>query len=319
MNFQQLKIIRESARCNYNLTEVSNMLFTSQSGVSRHIRELEDELGVEIFIRRGKRLLGLTEPGKELLAVAERILNEAQNIRRLADIFSKEDAGVLTIATTHTQARYSLPKVIKAFRAIYPGVRLELQQGSPQEVLAMLLGGQADIGIASEKLINDPAVTSFPYYRWHHAIVVPNEHPLVNQQPVTLQQLSEQSLVTYRQGITGRSRIDEAFSRAALNPDIVLSAQDSDVIKTYVELGLGVGIVADKAYEAERDNALTLLNAEHLFEANTVWLGLKRAQLQRNYVWRLIELCNPRLSVSEIKEKVFAQPHESEVVIDYQI
>lgn len=319
MNFQQLKIIRESARCNYNLTEVSNMLFTSQSGVSRHIRELEDELGVEIFIRRGKRLLGLTEPGKELLAVAERILNEAQNIRRLADIFSKEDAGVLTIATTHTQARYSLPKVIKAFRAIYPGVRLELQQGSPQEVLAMLLGGQADIGIASEKLINDPAVASFPYYRWHHAIVVPNDHPLVNQQPITLQQLSEQSLVTYRQGITGRSRIDEAFSRAALNPDIVLSAQDSDVIKTYVELGLGVGIVADKAYEAERDNALTLLNAEHLFEANTVWLGLKRAQLQRNYVWRFIELCNPRLSVSEIKEKVFAQPQESEVVIDYQI
>jgi LysR family cys regulon transcriptional activator len=319
VNFQQLKIIRESARCNYNLTEVSNMLFTSQSGVSRHIRELEDELGVEIFIRRGKRLLGLTEPGKELLAVAERILNEAQNIRRLADIFSKEDAGVLTIATTHTQARYSLPKVIKAFRAIYPGVRLELQQGSPQEVLAMLLGGQADIGIASEKLINDPAVASFPYYRWHHAIVVPDGHPLINQQPVTLQQLSEHALITYRQGITGRSRIDEAFSRAALNADVVLSAQDSDVVKTYVELGLGVGIVADKAFEAERDSGLTLLNAEHLFEANTVWLGLKRAQLQRNYVWRFIELCNPRLSVSEIKEKVFAQPQESEVVIDYQI
>ncbi|MGV8925837.1 MAG: HTH-type transcriptional regulator Cbl [Ewingella sp.] len=319
MNFQQLKIIRESARCNYNLTEVSNMLFTSQSGVSRHIRELEDELGMEIFIRRGKRLLGLTEPGKELLAVAERILNEAQNIRRLADIFSKEDAGVLTIATTHTQARYSLPKIIKAFRVLYPAVRLELQQGSPQEVLAMLLGGQADIGIASEKLINDPGVAAFPYYRWHHAIVVPNGHPLVNQHPVTLQQLSEQSLVTYRQGITGRSRIDEAFTRAALNPDIVLSAQDSDVIKTYVELGLGVGIVADKAYQSQRDGALTLLNAEHLFDANTVWLGLKRAQLQRNYVWRFIELCNPRLSVTEIKEKVFAQPQGSEVVIDYQI
>ncbi|GAB2954579.1 HTH-type transcriptional regulator Cbl [Hafnia psychrotolerans] len=319
MNFQQLKIIRESARCNYNLTEVSNMLFTSQSGVSRHIRELEDELGMEIFIRRGKRLLGLTEPGKALLVVAERILNEAQNIRRLADIFSKEDAGVLTIATTHTQACYSLPNVIKAFRALYPGVRLELQQGSPQEVLAMLLGGQADIGIASEQLINDPAVTAFPYYRWHHAIVVPIGHSLANQQPVTLQKLSEQSLVTYRQGITGRSRIDEAFSRAALNPDIVLSAQDSDVIKTYVELGLGVGIVADKAYHSERDSGLTLLNAEHLFETNTVWLGLKRAQLQRNYVWRFIELCNPGLSVSEIKEKVFAQPQGSEVVIDYQI
>jgi len=319
VNFQQLKIIRESARCNYNLTEVSNILFTSQSGVSRHIRELEDELGVEIFIRRGKRLLGLTEPGKELLAVAERILNEAQNIRRLADVFSKEDAGVLTIATTHTQARYSLPKVIKAFRAIYPGVRLELQQGSPQEVLAMLLGGQADIGIASERLINDPAVAAFPYYRWHHSVVVPNDHPLINQQPLTLQPLSEQPLITYRQGITGRSRLDEAFTRAGLNPDIVLSAQDSDVIKTYVELGLGVGIVADKAFEVERDSGLTLINAEHLFEANTVWLGLKRAQLQRNYVWRFIELCNPRLSVNEIKEKAFAQPQEEEVVIDYQI
>jgi LysR family cys regulon transcriptional activator len=241
VNFQQLKIIRESARCNYNLTEVSNMLFTSQSGVSRHIRELEDELGVEIFIRRGKRLLGLTEPGKELLSVAERILNEAQNIRRLADIFSKEDAGVLTIATTHTQARYSLPRVIKAFRSVYPAVRLELHQGSPQEVLAMLLSGQADVAIASEKLINDPSVASFPYYRWHHAILVPDGHPLLDQQPVTLQQLAEYSLVTYRQGITGRSRIDSAFEQHGLNPDIVLSAQDSDVIKTYVELGLGVG------------------------------------------------------------------------------
>jgi len=317
VNFQQLKIIRESARCNYNLTEVSNMLFTSQSGVSRHIRELEDELGVEIFIRRGKRLLGLTEPGKELLAVAERILNEAQNIRRLADVFSKEDAGVLTIATTHTQARYSLPKVIKAFRAIYPGVRLELHQGSPQEVLAMLLSGQADVAIASEKLMNDPAVASFPYYRWHHAIVVPQGHPLTLQHPVTLQHLSEQPLITYRQGITGRSRLDEAFSRAALTADIVLSAQDSDVIKTYVELGLGVGILADKAFEAARDTGLQLINAEHLFEANTVWLGLKKSQLQRNYVWRFIELCNPGLSVNEIKEKVFTTGGEP--VIDYQI
>jgi LysR family cys regulon transcriptional activator len=320
VNFQQLKIIRESARCNYNLTEVSNMLFTSQSGVSRHIRELEDELGVEIFIRRGKRLLGLTEPGKELLSVAERILNEAQNIRRLADIFSKEDAGVLTIATTHTQARYSLPRVIKAFRSVYPAVRLELHQGSPLVVLAMLLSGQADVAIASEKLINDPSVASFPYYRWHHAILVPDGHPLLDQQPVTLQQLAEYSLVTYRQGITGRSRIDSAFEQHGLNPDIVLSAQDSDVIKTYVELGLGVGILADKAFDADRDRGLQLINAEHLFEANTVWLGLKRSQLQRNYVWRFIELCNQSLSINEIKEKVFKQPqNDSDVVIDYQI
>ena len=176
------------------------MLFTSQSGVSRHIRELEDELGVEIFIRRGKRLLGLTEPGKELLAVAERILNEAQNIRRLADVFSKEDAGVLTIATTHTQARYSLPKVIKAFRAIYPGVGWSCS-GLSKRMLAMLLSGQADVAIASEKLMNDTSVAAFPYYRWPHAIVVPQGHPLTLQHPVTLQHLSEQPLITYRQGL----------------------------------------------------------------------------------------------------------------------
>ena len=317
MNFQQLKIIREAARCEFNLTEVANTLFTSQSGVSRHIRDLEDELGVEIFIRRGKRLLGMTEPGKALLTIAERILDEAGKVRRLADVFTNETSGILTIATTHTQARYSLPKVIKAFRAIYPGVRLELHQGSPQEVLAMLLSGQADVAIASEKLMNDPAVAAFPYYRWHHAIVVPQGHPLTLQHPVTLQHLSEQPLITYRQGITGRSRLDEAFSRAALTADIVLSAQDSDVIKTYVELGLGVGILADKAFEAARDTGLQLINAEHLFEANTVWLGLKKSQLQRNYVWRFIELCNPGLSVNEIKEKVFTTGGEP--VIDYQI
>ncbi len=162
MNFQQLKIIRESARCNYNLTEVANTLFTSQSGVSRHIRELEEELGIEIFIRRGKRLLGMTEPGKELLVVAERILNDANNIRRLADVFSSNDSGQLHIATTHTQARYSLPGVIKEFRALYPRVRVVLNQGSPEEIVSMLAAGEADIGIASERLMSDESLAAFP-------------------------------------------------------------------------------------------------------------------------------------------------------------
>ncbi|MEI7369202.1 HTH-type transcriptional regulator Cbl [Pectobacterium colocasium] len=317
MNFQQLKIIRESARCNYNLTEVANTLFTSQSGVSRHIRELEEELGIEIFIRRGKRLLGMTEPGKELLVVAERILNDASNIRRLANVFTNNDTGQLVIATTHTQARYSLPPVIKAFRSLYPQVRLVLNQGTPDEIVAMLHSGEADIGIASEQLINDPSLAAFSYYRWHHSVIVPEDHPLTQERVITLEMLNAEPLITYRQGITGRSRLDRAFQAVGMSPDITLSAQDSDVIKTYVELGLGVGIVADMSYDPARDTGLVRLNAEHLFEANTVWLGLKKGQLQRNYAWKFIQLCNTELSLDDIKDKVFSD--NDEAVIDYQI
>jgi len=314
MNFQQLKIIREAARQDYNLTEVANMLFTSQSGVSRHIRELEEELGIEIFIRRGKRLLGMTEPGKALLVIAERILNEASSVRRLADLFTNEDSGVLTIATTHTQARYSLPVVIKAFRNLFPEVRLELIQGTPQEIETLLHSGAADIGIASERLSTDPSMVAYPWFRWHHSLLVPQGHPLIQSNPLTLDDISRWPLITYRQGITGRSRIDEAFARRGLTPDIVLSAQDSDVVKTYVELGLGIGLVADQA--CGEGGELVRLNTQHLFDANTVWLGIRRGQLQRNYVWRFIELCNPALSVDEIK-RLAMEPEDS--AIDYQI
>lgn len=315
MNFQQLKIIREAARQDYNLTEVANMLYTSQSGVSRHIRELEEELGIEIFIRRGKRLLGMTEPGKALLSIAERILNEASNVRRLADLFTNDASGVLTIATTHTQARYSLPPVIKAFRELFSDVRVELVQGTPQEIEALLHNGGADIGIASERLSNDPTLAAFPV-------------PLASQPagaegssfdacfPLTLEAIARWPLITYRRGITGRSRIDEAFNRKGLMPDIVLSAQDSDVIKTYVELGLGVGLVAEQSGDAREADTFTRLDTRHLFDANTVWLGLKRGQLQRNYVWRFIELCNAGLSLDEIKRQAM-EPEEA--AIDYQI
>ncbi|AJB71544.1 HTH-type transcriptional regulator Cbl [Enterobacter hormaechei] len=316
MNFQQLKIIREAARRDYNLTEVANMLYTSQSGVSRHIRELEEELGIEIFIRRGKRLLGMTEPGKALLTIAERILNEASNVRRLADLFTNDASGVLTIATTHTQARYSLPRVIKAFREIFPDVRLELIQGTPQEIEVLLHNGGADIGIASERLSNDPLLVAFPWFRWHHSLLLPADHPLNQVSPLTLEEIVKWPLITYRQGITGRSRIDEAFKRKGLTPDVVLSAQDSDVIKTYVELGLGIGLVAEQSGGEYEAGNLVRLDTRHLFDANTVWLGLKRGQLQRNYVWRFIELCNAGLSVDEIKRQVM-EPEE--VAIDYQI
>ncbi|MDU4432883.1 MAG: HTH-type transcriptional regulator Cbl [Pluralibacter gergoviae] len=316
MNFQQLKIIREAARQDYNLTEVANMLYTSQSGVSRHIRELEEELGIEIFIRRGKRLLGMTEPGKALLVIAERILNEAGNVRRLADLFTNDASGVLTIATTHTQARYSLPPVIKAFRELFRDVRLELIQGTPQEIEALLHNGGADIGIASERLSNDPSLAAFPWFRWHHSLLVPEGHPLTRAAPLTLEAIAKWPLITYRQGITGRSRIDEAFSRKGLEPDVVLSAQDSDVIKTYVELGLGIGLVAEQSTGEQENGRLVRLDTRHLFDASTVWLGLKRGQLQRNYVWQFIELCNAGLSLAEIKRQAM---EPDEVVIDYQI
>ncbi|TNV13118.1 HTH-type transcriptional regulator Cbl [Buttiauxella sp. B2] len=314
MNFQQLKIIREAARRDYNLTEVANMLFTSQSGVSRHIRELEEELGIEIFIRRGKRLLGMTEPGKALLVIAERILNEASNVRRLADVFTNDASGVLTIATTHTQARYSLPTVIKSFRALFPEVRLELIQGTPQEIETLLHNGTADIGIASERLSTDPSVVAYPWFRWYHTLLVPRDHPLIYANPLTLDEISRWPIITYRQGITGRARIDEAFSRRGLTPDIVLSAQDSDVVKTYVELGLGIGLVAFQASGDEGE--LVRIDTRHLFDANTVWLGLKKGQLQRNYVWRFIELCNPELSVADIKRLAL---ESEETALDYQI
>ncbi|MBJ3814722.1 HTH-type transcriptional regulator Cbl [Shimwellia pseudoproteus] len=316
MNFQQLKIIREAARRDYNLTDVAGMLYTSQSGVSRHIRELEEELGIEIFIRRGKRLLGMTEPGKALLVIAERILNEASNVRRLAEVFTDDASGVLTIATTHTQARYSLPSVIKTFRERFPDVRLELIQGTPQEIETLLHNGGADVGIATERLNNDSLLVAYPWFRWYHTLLVPAGHPLVNQSPLSLEQIAQWPLITYRQGITGRGRIDDAFQRRGLSPDVVLSAQDSDVIKTYVELGLGIGLVAEQAGGEEKNQHLVQLDTRHLFEANTVWLGIKRGQLQRNYVWHFIELCNEALSLEEIKRQAL-EPEE--LSIDYQI
>ncbi len=311
LNFQQLKIIREAARSHFNLTEVANVLYTSQSGVSRHIKELEDELGVELFIRRGKRLLGMTEPGKAFLTMAERILNEAANIRRLADNFANSDNGRLHVATTHTQARYALPGIIKEFRTHYPQVQLVLHQGSPSEIVSMLLNGETDIGLASELLSGNEGIASFPYYSWHHTILVPRGHPLAELPEIKLDDLSAWPLVTYQTGLTGRAKVDAAFAQVGITPDIVLSAQDSDVIKTYVELGMGVGILADMAIDSVKDSNLIRLNAEHLFSANTVWFGLKKSKLQPNFAWRFLQLCNPSLSISDIQQQVFASDEEN--------
>jgi len=301
MNFQQLRIIRETVRQEFNLTEVANALYTSQSGVSKHIKDLEDELGIEIFVRRGKRLLGLTEPGKDLVGVVERILLDTQNLRRIADQFASRETGHFVVATTHTQARYALPTIIKWFKADYPKVHLTLLQGSPGEIADLLVSGRADVGIATESLDTVPELASFPFYSWHHAIIVPHGHPLLAAGGITLETLGDYPLITYHEGFTGRTKIDQAFSDAGVVPDIVLSAIDADVIKTYVGLGLGVGIVASVAYDAEQDRNLALIPVPDLFPANTTRLAARRGIYLRSYAHAFIEKVCPDLGEETIK------------------
>lgn len=301
MNFQQLRIIRETVRQNFNLTEVANALFTSQSGVSKHIKDLEDELGVELFVRKGKRLLGLTEPGQELVGIVERILLDTQNIKKLGEQFSNKDKGQLSVATTHTQARYALPKVVTEFKKEFPKVNLVLHEASPTEIVAMLLSGQADIGIATEALQDSDELSTFPYYSWHHGVVVPAGHPLESERKLTLEAIAEFPLITYQQGFTGRGRIDEAFAKATIEPEIVMAALDADVIKTYVELGLGIGIIASMAFEPGHDPHLRLLDAKHLFEKNTSRIAVRRGTYLRGYAHRFVQLCSPVLTESAIR------------------
>jgi LysR family cys regulon transcriptional activator len=301
MNFQQLRIVRETVRQNFNLTEVANALFTSQSGVSKHIKDLEDELGIELFVRKGKRLLGLTEPGRELVAIVERMLLDARNIKRLAEQFSQRDQGQLVVATTHTQARYALPPVVTQFKRAFPRVHLVLHQAGPGEIVSMLLDGQADIGVATEALAEVPELVSFPYYQWHHAVIVPAGHPLEAVSPLTLEAVAEYPLVTYHEGFTGRARIDAAFAAAGAAPDIVMSALDADVIKTYVELGLGIGIVASMAWHPERDAGLRLLDSAHLFAANTARIAVRKGRYLRDFAYRFTELCSPQLNEAGVR------------------
>lgn len=301
MNFQQLRIIREAVRCNFNLTEVGNALFTSQSGVSKHIKDLEDELGVELFVRKGKRLMGLTEPGRDLIQHVNRILLDANNIKSLAEQYSKRDEGHLSVVTTHTQARYALPRVITEFKKNYPKVHLKLDQASPDEIVSMLLDGQADIGVATEALSTVTGLDVFPYYSWNHAVVVSAGHPLEKVKSLTLEHIAEYPIITYHDGLTGRARIDQSFADAGLETDIVMSALDADVIKTYVELGLGIGIVASMAVNPAKDTELRLLDSAHLFGENTTYIALRQGHYLRSFAYRFIELCSPALDEATVR------------------
>jgi LysR family cys regulon transcriptional activator len=314
MNFQQLRIIREAVRRDFNLTEVANALYTSQSGVSKHIKDLEDELGVELFIRRGKRLTGLTDPGKEMVGIVERMLLDATNIKRLAEQFSNRDVGQLTVVTTHTQARYALPEVVAKFKADFPKVHLALHQGSPKEIVAMLRQGIADIGIATEALVEEADLVTFPWYEWRHAAIVPRDHPLAAAGRFTLADLADQPLITYHEGFTGRGRIDRAFADAGLTPDIVMSALDADVIKTYVELGLGVGIVASMAWNRKKDEGLALLEGDDVFPVNVTRIGVRRGHYLRGFAYRFIELCAPALTETAVRAAL--SPGKDEISLD---
>ncbi len=295
MNFQQLRSVREAVRNGFNLTETAHALHTSQPGVSRQIRELEDELGLALFARAGKRLTGLTAPGDHLLPIIERMLIESHNLRQAGQEFLAQEKGLLSIAATHSQARYALPVAVQEFRGQFPDVRLHLRQGSPKQIAQMLLDGDADVGIATEALGDYPQLVAMPCFRWTHSLIAPPGHPLLDG-PLTIERLAAHPLVTYDSGFTGRTRIDQAFAEAGLKPNLVITAMDADVIKTYVELGLGVGIVAGVAFEAERDIKLRAVDAGHLFGINVTKLAVRRDAYLRSYVYTFIESFAPTLT-----------------------
>lgn len=289
MNFQQLRSLREAARRGCNLTEVARVLNTSQPGVSRQIRELEDELGVDLFVRAGKRLTALTEMGELVLPTVENMLREADNLRRAGEEFAQQSQGTLAIAATHSQARYALPGAVRDFRLRFPGVRFNLHQGSPDQIAEMLISGEADVGIATEALAGYAELVTLPCYRWTHSVIVPKGHPLLDSGPLTLDALAAYPIITYIPGYTGRLHIDTAAEKAGIAFDLVITAMDADVIKTYVELGVGVGIVASLAFDPERDLALRAIDAGHLFGVNLTKLAVRRGRFLRAYVYDFIE------------------------------
>lgn len=292
MNLQQLRFLRETARQQFSLTRAAQAIGTSQPAVSRGILELEAELGVDVFVRHGKRILGLTEPGKEVLARAERVLAELDGIEQVTADFRARDAGELRVATTHTQARYVLPAVVGEFRKRYPAVRLTLLQGSPRQITQSVMSREVDFAIATEVPEEAEGLISIPAFEWEHVAIVPSKHPLAGQ-PLSLQALVKYPLVTYVEEFAGRRRIDRAFADAGLRPDVVLAAIDSDVIKTYVKVGLGVGIVTGLACDAAQDRGLVAMPAGGLFGMNHVRLAVRRDAFLRGFALSFIELFAP--------------------------
>ncbi len=301
MKLQQLRYIWEIAHHDLNVSATAESLFTSQPGVSKQIRLLEDELGIPIFARNGKQLTEITPAGKLIVALAGEILDKTENIKRIAEEYRDEQCGTLAIATTHTQARYALPPVVKSFMARYPRVTLTMHQGTPMQISDLAARGVVDIAIATEALELFDNLVMLPCYQWNRCILVPKGHPLAEKHPLTLQEVAKWPLITYVFGFTGRSKLDEAFAQQGLQPRLALTAVDADVIKTYVRLGLGVGIIAKMAYDPKADQDLVALEAGHLFGPSVTKIGLRRDMFVRGFVYDFIELFAPHLTRKRVK------------------
>lgn len=309
MNLQQFRFVRETIRRNFNLTEAARALFTSQPGVSKAIIEFEDELGIKIFERHGKRLKGLTKPGQAVSVVIDRIMREVDNLKKVSDEFAQRDEGALVIACTHTQARYLLPRVIPAFRKQFPKVHVSLAEGNPEHLAQLVLHEQADLAIATETLAQTPGLAALPVYTWEHTLVVPPDHPLAQltssaARVLSLEQIAEYPIVTYDRAFSGRRAIDLAFEQAGIIPDIVLEAIDADVVKTYADIGLGIGIIAGVAFDPRRDKGLVGLPAGHLFGQHTTSVALKTGVFLRDYVYVLLEMLAANLTRDVVADAV---------------
>ncbi len=302
MNLQQLRYVHEVARRGLNVSGAAEALHTSQPGVSKQIRAFEEELGVSIFVRSGRRLTAVTDAGQEVLRHVERILAELANLKSVGDEFAHHARGTLTVAVTHTQARYALPTVVTAFKKRFPDVKLKLLQGNPHQLARMVTGGEADLAIATEALVEYAELVTLPCYQWHHCVVVPDRHPLVRVKPLTLEAIARYPLVTYDSTFAGRTALDRTFAARDLAPEVVLTALDSDVIKSYVSLGLGVGIISSRAFRRGKDEGLKALDCTHLFPAQTTRLAYKRGAYLRNYTVEFIRLFAPHVRAADLKQ-----------------
>jgi LysR family cys regulon transcriptional activator len=311
VKLQQLRYIWEVAHHDLNVSATAQSLYTSQPGISKQIRLLEDELGVEVFSRSGKHLTHITPAGEVIIQMAGEILRKAESIKRVADEFSNERKGQLGIATTHTQARYALPSVIQTFRNDYPDVALQMNQGTPVQIAEMAANGTVDFAIATEGIEHFNDLVMMPCYRWNRAVVVPRDHPLASRQELTLADVAAESIVTYVFGFTGRSKLDEAFDAEGLTANVVFTATDTDVIKTYVRLGLGVGIIAAMAHDPVLDADLVALDASHLFQSSVTHIGCRKGTFMRRYMYDFIELFAPQLT-HRVVDDAFACSNGSE-------
>ncbi|NBO14483.1 MAG: CysB family HTH-type transcriptional regulator [Betaproteobacteria bacterium] len=310
MNLHQFRFAQEAARRGLNLTEVAKALHTSQPGVSKAILELEEELGVDIFSRHGKRLKRVTEPGEQVLKSIDIIMREVNNLKRIGEHYSRQDSGTLSIATTHTQARYVLPPSVAKLRQAYPDVTVSLHQAEPSQVARMVIDEVADVGMATESLARYPELVTLPCYEWQHMIVMPKDHPLAQIDTLRLQDLASQALITYHPSFAGRTRVDQAFEAKQLTPNVVLEAIDSDVIKTYVQLGMGIGIIAEVALREALPPELVARPAGHLFGTNITRMAFKRGSYLRNFVYEFAQLVSPQLSREAIESAMNTEPAE---------